>query len=234
MHGKILMSKQTQLFPVGLFVSFLTVILGIIANCFIKQNKILLAKIIILSIFGTMASFAIHIFSLSSFGSGRLHISIGMTIGYIFIMLYVLSDVLENKTFFSYLLNILLCLWFLTNIFNFMFLTYEHQLANKIDKQKTMEIVKYVQEYEKDNKQKCKKQYHHVRYCGCGIYFCSDIDSDRQPVKPDAGADGTVMYICDFGGIFEPDSRYPWGAEPWSCGIYVCRCICQCLLFTLC
>ena len=97
------MSKQTQLFPVGLFVSFLTVILGIIANCFIKQNKILLAKIIILSIFGTMASFAIHIFSLSSFGSGRLHISIGMTIGYIFIMLYVLSDVLENKTFFSYL-----------------------------------------------------------------------------------------------------------------------------------
>ena len=151
MHGKILMSKQTQLFPVGLFIAFLTIILGIIANCFIKQNKILLAKIIIVSIFGTMASFAIHIFSLSSFGSGRLHISIGMTIGYIFVMLYVLSDVLEHKTFSSYLLNSLLYLWFLTNIFNFMFLTYEHQLANKIDKQKTMEIVKYVQEYEKEN-----------------------------------------------------------------------------------
>ena len=74
--------------------------------------------------------------------------SIGMLIGYIFIMLYVQSEILKNKNYISYSLICILYIYFFTNIINFYVLTMNHQIGNKIDKLKVKEISNYIEQYE--------------------------------------------------------------------------------------
>ena len=74
--------------------------------------------------------------------------SIGMTIGYIFVILYTTSDIFTNKKIVSYSMIIILFIYSLTNMVNIYILTYNHKVANEIDKLKVNDISKYIEEYE--------------------------------------------------------------------------------------
>ena len=146
----VLLGETNQLYPKGLFLILLFLILGI-SMLYFGKSKIYnknIVQLLFLTFFGMLSSFAIHIFSLSSFGAGRIHVSIGMLIGYIFIMLYVQSEILKNKNYISYSLICILYIYFFTNIINFYVLTMNHQIGNKIDKLKVKEISNYIEQYE--------------------------------------------------------------------------------------
>lgn len=149
--GNVLVGKITELFPKGLFLTFLFIILLISIFYFRKDRTQVLLKLMIFTIFGIFSSFAIHIFSLSSFAAGRLQVSLGMTIGYIFLMLYLSSEILNNKTTISNFMRILLFIYLIINIVNFYALTYNHQVGNQIDKSKVEYISNYIKEYEIKN-----------------------------------------------------------------------------------
>lgn len=106
---------------------------------------------ITLIFFGLLSSFSIHVFSLSSFGAGRIHVSIGMTIGYLFALIYILTDIFTEKKIESYLINFILFIYLMVNIFNFYVLTRDHLTVNQLDKVIVQEISDYINEYEDKN-----------------------------------------------------------------------------------
>ena len=164
MCGNVLLCKRTQLFPEFLFLFFLFIILGINIYYFSKKDKKKLLKLMVFTIFGLFSSFAIHIFSLSSFGAGRLHVSIGMTIGYLFVMMYVFNDIFDTNKFVSYFLRVVLSIYALTNIVNFYCITNDHQITNKIDRNNVQKISEYINKYESENNIEIK--YITMKYVG--------------------------------------------------------------------
>lgn len=108
-------------------------------------------KLFLFALFSIVSSFSIYLFTLSSFGSGRLHTNIGMLIGYLFMIIYIETNLLENKNFSKYCMTILIILYLIVNIINIFIITKDHKEINKIEKAKVEEISEYIESYEANN-----------------------------------------------------------------------------------
>lgn len=75
--GRVFLNQDPQLFPQYLFLIFLMLTLIPVIYCIIKENNSnFLIRLMLFLFISLFTSFGIHIFSLSSFGAGRLHVSV--------------------------------------------------------------------------------------------------------------------------------------------------------------
>ena len=74
-----------------------------------------------------------------------------MTIGYLFTMIYILTDIFNLKRIINYLTQLILCMYLLVNICNFYILTRDHLIVNNLDKIQVQEISEYINKYEEEN-----------------------------------------------------------------------------------
>lgn len=157
-HIDKILIKSSELFPKYLFLAFLIIIIGIIAiwDKKEKHHSINLANIILISIIAILSSIMINVFSLSSFGLGRMVFSVGALIGIIYIYLYCVTDILDKKTIFKYIMILLLIAYAIFNIYNTLDILISHRIANKLDKKEALQANEYIQEYENETNQKVK------------------------------------------------------------------------------
>lgn len=154
--------ETAGLFPKFLFITF---IVSFFCICFFsrkKTNKLLITQMYLFSLFSIISSFAIYLFTLSSFGSGRLHTNIGMLLGYLFTVVYVKTNIFEVKNICKYCMSVLLFMYLIINIFNIRIITQNHKDINEIEKMAAYEIGNYIENYEKVNNIKVK--YIAMRY----------------------------------------------------------------------
>lgn len=196
--GLILTSEKTQLFPKYLFLIFLGIICAVTIYKLIKEKDFsFLGRFIILLLISLFTPFGINIFSLSSFGAGRLCMPIGMTIGYLYLMLYIKnnSELLKKKDVISCFLNGMLFIYLLTNIINFYSITQDHLTVNKMDKDMTYEIAMYLEEYEKENNIKVEyiamKLIPKVNYRG---YYKSINTLTSRAIYSESSYDGIINF----------------------------------------
>lgn len=157
-HMYKILIESSELFPKYLFLVFLIIIIGIIAiwDKKEKHHLINLANIILISIVAILSSIMINIFSLSSFGLGRMVFSVGALIGIIYIYLYCVTDILDKKTIFKYIMIFVLIVYAIFNICNTLDILISHRKANKLDKIEALQANKYIEEYENETNQKVK------------------------------------------------------------------------------
>ena len=142
--------NTAKLFPKYLFLAYLLITVSCLIISF-KKNKLYLLEILLFIILSILTPFAISIISLSSFGTGRLLIGIGMLIGYLYIIFYVKTSILSEKHIFSYILKFLFLIYFFTNIINYLVITNDYKKINEIEEGHAKEITEYINNYEKEN-----------------------------------------------------------------------------------
>jgi len=144
-----------NLFPKGLFLSLVTIIIGISIYYFITTNKKTAVRnsleLIIFTIISVMSSFITFVLSLSSYYTGRLRFSIGATIGMVFIYLYCKTDIFEKRKIITYIIILILTFYSIFNVFNYINIMHQHKEVNILEKQEVEEIDKYIKTYEKEN-----------------------------------------------------------------------------------
>lgn len=132
-----------------LVLELLLIVKSVIKKDF-KTNRILLEQFIIL-ICGIGFAFIVSAYNLDGFWSGRIRFSIGATIGFLMLHLIVKTDLLEKNNIINILLKIvfiiyavLICSCIVTNIETV-------KTVNKLDKEKSLEIGRYIEEYEENS-----------------------------------------------------------------------------------
>ena len=158
----LILIKNSELFPKYLLLVFLGIIV-IITSIYdkIKQNKFVnLINIFLIIIVAIGSSVAINIFSLSSFGLGRMVFSVGALIGFIFMYLYCRTYIFEEIKL-KKILTIIIIIYTIILIWNQMFIFYQHKLANELDKAECKKVGEYIRKYEEENNIKVKK----ICYC---------------------------------------------------------------------
>ena len=157
-HMYKILIESSELFPKYLFLVFLIIIIGIIAiwDKKEKHHSINLANIILISIVAILSSIMINVFSLSSFGLGRMVFSVGALIGIIYIYLYCVTDILDKKTIFKYIMILVLIVYAIFNIYKTLDILISHRIENKLDKKEALQANEYIQEYENETNQKVK------------------------------------------------------------------------------
>ena len=136
------------LFPKYLYIIF-TISIAIFATIRLNEKKekgkiIELLFIIIVSI---LASFVTYLMSTTSFYTGRLRFSLGATIGVIYIFLYCRTNIFEESKIETKILLIILAIYTIFNIYNYMSIMYEHTQVNNLEKQEALEIGKYIKKH---------------------------------------------------------------------------------------
>ena len=91
-----ILQNTCNLFPKNLLIFYLIVLTGIII-LLEKENKNIICKYLIILFVTIAASYTTYILTLTSFYTGRLRNALGALIGIVFILLYVCTNVFENK-----------------------------------------------------------------------------------------------------------------------------------------
>lgn len=97
LHCGDILINTANLFPKYYFIAFLIAILIPVMQYLYKTNKKVNEEIILFILVSIMSSFAISVFTLSSFGTGRLLTPIGMLIGCLFMIIYIKTDAFQSK-----------------------------------------------------------------------------------------------------------------------------------------
>lgn len=150
MNTYVIITGCCNLYPQYLYMALVAIIILITVGYVIEKQKekSIIIKILAIVIMGILSSSVTFILALTSFYSGRLRISIGATIGMLFILLYIETEIFENKTTFKYLITTLLMFYTFTNVFGYVYLMLQHKEVNRIEKIEIQEIDKYITEYE--------------------------------------------------------------------------------------
>lgn len=102
-----------------------------------------------LTIICICSSFAISIFSLSSFNTGRLSFGVGMTIG--ILLLNILFTIRKDQKRLRIIIIAFTIFWFSINSCNYCYRTLRSKSINDIEKKDVLELKEVIKEYEKDN-----------------------------------------------------------------------------------
>lgn len=144
--------NTSNIFPKYFFIGFtIAVIINMVVTAKEEKSKHLINELILMCI-GIVSPFCIYISTLSSFGSGRLHVAMGMLIGVL--MLYNIIKIKEQKK--SMFFVGIVIIYFLVNVVNYAMIIKEHKEVNKINENNVIEIKQYVEEYEKANNKDVK------------------------------------------------------------------------------
>lgn len=151
----------SNLIPAGLFLILIVIIycLFIFGNKKLNNNKniedyIKIALILIVAVF---TSFIPNIISLTALFAGRIKFAIGAVIGIIYIYIYANTDIMKTKSIYKNLFVIILLSYFIFNIINYIYIIKSHKEVNKIEKEESLQILEYVQNYERINNIKINK-----------------------------------------------------------------------------
>lgn len=131
-------------------------------------------NIVLLTIVAIVSSVIINVVSLSSFGLGRMVFSVGALIGMIYMYLYSTTAIMDKKTFFKYIMIIILVGYTIINICNTLNILISHQRANKLDKQEALQANKFIDEYENESGIKVK----HI-----AVAYDNDITWNYKEIK---------------------------------------------------
>lgn len=146
---KNIITKCCGLFPKYLYIIFIMLItISAIIRLIIKKEKIKIIELIIIITVSILASFVTYLMSTTSFYTGRLRFSLGATIGVIYIFLYCITDIFDEKHIELKILLVILAIYTIFNIYNYISIMYEHKQVNKLEKQEALEIGEYIKNYE--------------------------------------------------------------------------------------
>jgi len=149
----IMLLNTADIFPKYTFFAYVILLFVSIWCYYLSKGTKELLKVlnIVLIIFISLgSSFVLNIFSLTSFGSARLMFSLGALIGYIFIYLYVNTDLLEKKALLSKMIKILLVSYFIIIVINYVYIMTEHEKIEILNSQECKKIDSYIREYENE------------------------------------------------------------------------------------
>ncbi len=153
----LILIKSSELFPNGLFIIFLTIIWVYICGISIKKKQNYILPVFIIILISILSSIAINIFTLSSFGLGRMCFSVGAVIGLIFMYLYCKTDIFEETNMYKNIIIMIIFLYFIVNVVNYMYIFGQHKLANELDLKEVNQIKNYIEEYEFNTNKKIEK-----------------------------------------------------------------------------
>lgn len=147
------------LYPACLYLCFVSLIIFFTIIYFdnIKKCDITLVKMISVFIMGILSSSVVFILAYTSFYSGRLRLSIGATIGMLFIILYTDTKIFEDKKITKYLIMILLIAYSISDLSEYIYLMNQHKQVNKLERVDVQEIDSYIENYEKQTGIKVNK-----------------------------------------------------------------------------
>lgn len=162
-----IMTNSNYLFPKYVFLIIIMGLFMIFWLYFVKNGlkrcvKFFEPLFLYIVAFGT--ALAPHLFSLSSFPSGRLMFSVGAIIGILYIYMYTNTNILEEKYFRQALLTVLI-IYASINIVNYYITFFDFQKSNQLNKEESIQINKWIEQYESSSGNKIEK-----------VSFCYDKD----------------------------------------------------------
>lgn len=137
------------LFPKYLFLIFVIIILVINAS-FKSNTKNAVINLAILVVIAIIINYAQNLFTLSAIGTARMCFSLGAIIGIMLIYLYCNTEIFQSKTIIKRILILISILYFCITDVNYVKIMIEHKKVNEISKQESLQIGKYLDEYEKE------------------------------------------------------------------------------------
>lgn len=155
-----IMQTTCYLFPKNalyIFLSILTIIVIIYQTRNITKEDNTIFYYLLLLFIAIASSLIINFTTLSSYDTGRLKDSLGAMIGIIFCLLYVKTNLLDNKTKLSKIAILTLLAFSIINIVNYENLMLLHKEVNKLEKQEVQELDKYISQYEEETGIKVNK-----------------------------------------------------------------------------
>lgn len=220
--------STANLFPKYYFIAFLIAILIPSMLYLYKTNKKINEEIILFILVSIMSSFAISVFTLSSFGTGRLLTPIGMLIGYLFMIIYIKTDIFESKKIIGYYLKVILSIYLIINVAYFYNITKEQQEINEIEKSKVKEINEYINCYEKENNIQVKHiAMKYVKGCKEKAFYKKITSTNCIAVYAEASYDGVINFytgrkLKEIGITEELNQKYEEKTRQIGENIYCC------------
>lgn len=152
---KILLNN-CGLFPKYLLLVFIEIVIiySLVVSNYEKKYSVI--NLIILMLVTIGSSFIMFVIQIGSMFAGRVHFAIGSLIGVSMLYLYSVTNIKNEKIWNSIFMTIVLS-YLLINCMNTVKLTYEHQIANKLEKQECMRVGQIIEKYEKENNIKVTK-----------------------------------------------------------------------------
>lgn len=185
--------NTSQLFPKYLY-------LVCISICFLwsiffakhnKNNKIIINELLTI-IVSIMSCFCISVFSLSSFGNGRILFGMGMTVG-LMLQLNLIESRNSKSKILNNFLSIVIVIYFILNILNYMYIIDLHCKIEEYEKKEIMELEQYIEKYEQENNIKVDKF--------CMVYTENKRNTDTfniTNIRNEVTRRGLVCYFsCD-------------------------------------
>lgn len=149
--------KCSELFPHDVFTFFLSVLAMITVvyqykNLESKEKKtnLILLKVVFVAIVAIVVPFAMHITTLSSYGSGRLKNSIGAIVGIVFLLFYVETDFLTRRNLLNIFSYLVLSSFVIITLTNYELIILQHKKVNELEKKDVEKIEQYISNYENE------------------------------------------------------------------------------------
>ena len=159
-NGKDVLLYTGNLYHSHYFIIFLLLIEFLLSIKLVKEknkngDSILIEQFIII-IAGIAFSFITSVYNLDGFHSGRIRFSIGSLIGFQLIHIIAKTDLLEKNNLINILIEIIAIAYFATICFTIVTNIETVKQVNKLDQQNAQEIGNYIEDYEKNTKEKVK------------------------------------------------------------------------------
>lgn len=116
-----------------------------------KNNSIIIFEQIAIIILGIIFGYAVSVINTSAFWSGRIRLSIGAIMGFLWVHLWVKTDFAEIRNRINTVLVTVLILYSVINSINYILIMIEHKKLNEQDRQAVLQMEQYVKEYEQIN-----------------------------------------------------------------------------------
>lgn len=147
------MKEACGLFPkyaLVIFLNILTIIVTVYQAKNIKKDDNTIFKYLAIIFVAIVSAYVVNFTTLSSVITGRLKNSLGALMGIIFILLYVETDIFDNKGILSKITLITLISFTLINIFNYDNIMLQHKKVNILEKEEIEKLDEYISKYEED------------------------------------------------------------------------------------
>ena len=148
-----------DMFPRGVFLMFVCV-LGIILLSYSIKNKkdnVLLYQFLAITIILIASAHIMNLTTLTSNDAGRLKNSLGALIGFLFILIYVKTEIFDKKSNIKSIAIVALLIFTIINTVNYEYIILQHKKVNSLEKQETEKIEKYIEKYEDETGNKVTK-----------------------------------------------------------------------------
>ncbi len=147
-----------SLLPQYWYLGFLSIIeTVVIIKSIIQKNPYIIMEQLMIIIVSIILGFIISVIDLSGFWSGRIRFSIGATIGFLFLHLYVKTNWLEEEKISNNILIVIFLVYGIINTVTYINVTNIGKMVNELDQKISEEIKQYMIQYEEQTNIKVTK-----------------------------------------------------------------------------